>query len=71
MIKLSLFILDPVKAHALYVKERDTLQFEILQPYIKEISRLTKLYERATKKRNKLDNEVKQLNNKLKVVLDD
>jgi len=66
MIKLSLFMLDPVKAHALYVKERETMEYEMFEPYVKEIARLTKLYEKATKKRNKLDNEVKQLNNKLK-----
>ena len=66
MIKLSLFMLDPVKAHELYIKER-TVKLDVLaQPYLENIEKMQKKIDKKIKECAKLKHKIHMLENKLK-----
>ncbi len=66
MIKLSLFMLDPVRAHELYVKERTTKVDSIAQPYLEAIDKMQKKIDKKSKECTKLKHKLHTLENKLK-----
>lgn len=66
MIKLSTFMLDPVRAHELYIKERTTKIATIAQPYLETIDKMEKKIDKQRKENAKLKHKIHALENKLK-----
>ena len=65
MIKLSTFMLDPVRAHELYIKERSTKTSTIAQPYLETIDKMEKKIDKQRKENAKLKHKIHELENKL------
>lgn len=65
MIKLSTFMLDPVRAHELYIKERTVKVATIAQPYLEIIDKMEKKIDKQRKENAKLKHKVHELENKL------
>lgn len=68
MIKLSLFMIDPVRAHELYMKERTTKVDSIAQPYLELIDKMQKKIDKKIKECAKLKHKIHTLENKRKGV---
>jgi len=64
-IKLSTFMLDPVRAHELYIKERTIKVATIAQPYLETIDKMEKKIDKQRKENAKLKHKIHELENKL------
>jgi phage shock protein A len=58
-------MLDPVRAHELYIKERTVKVATITQPYLETIDKMEKKIDKQRKENAKLKHKIHELENKL------